>query len=80
MFDVYELGFKEGGRKGGWRMISDEDGGSKQETIKVGERAGKANGMHLHNYSIWGGRKALSTAREGSSFHIGRSLTAIFLY
>ena len=43
MFDVYELGFKDEAWKGEWWMMGDEDGESKQETVRVGKIAGQAN-------------------------------------
>ena len=53
---MYDLGFKEGAWKAGWRMMGDEDE-SKQKIVRVGESAGQANRMHLCNYSIRGGSK-----------------------
>ena len=61
-------------------MMIDEDGESKQETVKVGKCAGEANRMHLPNNPIWGGKKEVGTAMEECAFHMGRFLTAFYLY
>ena len=55
---MYELGFKDEAWKGEWWMMGDEDGESKQETVRVGKIAGQANRMYLRNCYIRGGRKS----------------------
>lgn len=76
---VYELGFKDGAWKGGWWMMGDEDGESKQETVRVGEITGQAN-RALAQLLYSGRKEELGTAMEGSSFHMGRSPTALYSY
>lgn len=60
-------------------MMNEEDGVSKQKTVKVGKCAGEANRMHLPTYPISGGKKEHGTALKEVPSICSRSPTALYL-